>query len=71
MKALFVLFVVAGYHTLKQGSWLIPQGTGIEVDQQEQREYKTYDKVQCIIKHQRTDIKYGIGDLLREHHCNA
>ena len=52
METLFVLFVVTVYHTLKQGSRLLSKGTGIEVDHQEKGEYKTYDKVQGIIKHQ-------------------
>jgi len=52
MKTLFVLFVVAGYHTFEQCSGLIPKCTGIKVDHQEHREYKTYDKMQCIIKHE-------------------
>ena len=65
-----MLFVVAVYHALKKGSRLIPQSTGIEVNQQEDGQYKTRDEVQDIIKQECTDIKYGVADLLREQKSN-
>jgi hypothetical protein len=66
-----VLFVIAVYHALKQGDRFISQGTGIEVNQQEDGEYKAHDDMQDIVKQESANIEYGAGYFLRKHECNS
>ena len=62
-----MLFVVPVYHTLEQGTGLIPQCTGVQVDQQEERKHESNNHMKRIIKYEPAYFKYGSGDPLRKH----
>ena len=68
---LFMLFVVPVYHALEQGTGLISQSTGVQVDQQEERKHKSNNHMKCIIKNKTAYLKYGRGYPLREHQPDA
>lgn len=68
---LLVLLVVAVYHAFEQGTRLISQGAGIEVNHKEDGEYKAHDDMEDIVKQESAYIEYGVGYFLRKHECNS
>ena len=66
-----MFFVVAVNHTLEKCAWFIAQGTGIDVNYEENRKYKSYHDVERVIEQESADTKKIRGNPLREHQQNT
>ena len=58
-------------HAFEQGSRLISKGTGIYMNQEKKGEHETHNVVQGNIEYHSGDVKYMVGDHVREQECNS